>query len=131
MTGKATSAGGWILFAKPLQDAGFFASFRCQGPCDTGVPVRSKKLPTEARAYSSHYKEGALGSFRVTLDARGKILTRDALRPIGGQVRLAPRPHLPVDAAAVLLLFCAPMTGTASKSLLKAIWRRYRGQRGG
>src|SRR4029077_8993644 len=35
-------------------------------------------------------KEGDVSSYRVTFDPQGKILAREALRPIGGQVRLAP-----------------------------------------
>jgi hypothetical protein len=36
--------------------------------------------------------DGDLGVYRVTLDDRGKMLTREPLRFVGGQVRIAPSP---------------------------------------
>ena len=55
---------------------------------------RTRPVPKNCRRNRGHLhltikiKERALGSFRVTLDAQGRILTRDPLRPIGGQFRL-------------------------------------------
>ena len=35
---------------------------------------------------------GEVASYRVTLDAQGRMLTREPLRPGGGQMRIAPPP---------------------------------------
>ena len=44
ITGTPKSpGGGWLLLDKPLQDSGFYASFKCAGGCVTAVMVRAEE----------------------------------------------------------------------------------------
>ena len=86
------SAGGWLVLDRSLQDVAFFASFKCTQGCETGVLLRAEKTPGGMKGIYVSLTGGEVGSHRVTLDTQGRILTRDALRPGGGQMRIAPPP---------------------------------------
>jgi hypothetical protein len=87
----AQSAGGWLVLDRSLQDVAVFASFRCAPGCETGVLLRAEKTPSGMKGiYVS--LNGEVASSRVTLDAQGRMLGREALRPGGGQMRIAPPP---------------------------------------
>lgn len=90
VTGSAANGPGWLLSDKPLQDVGFFSSFRCSGACDTGVLLRAEKTAGGMKGIFVSLKPGDLATYRVTLDANGKELTREALRAANGQYRTAP-----------------------------------------
>ena len=92
ITGSASGNPGWLASDKSLQDLGFFASFRCSEPCDAGVLVRAQKTSTGMKGIYVSLKTGELGTYKVTWDAQGKELTREALRPANGQYRTAPAP---------------------------------------
>lgn len=89
-TAKAGSGGGWLVLDGSMQDVGINASFRCSEGCRSGVLLRAEKTPTGWKGIFISLAPGDTGPFRVTLDAEGKILTRDRLRAQGGQVRYAP-----------------------------------------
>ncbi len=92
-------AGGWLVLDKPLQDVGIFARFRCTGGCRTGVLLRAEKT---ADGYKGLYVALAgedPASYAIKLDASGREVSRDRLRPAGGQVRFAP-PAPPAGAGA-------------------------------
>jgi hypothetical protein len=89
-TAKTGSAGGWLVLDKSFQDVGVNAYFRCGEGCKSGVLFRAEKTPTGWKGVFVSLAPGDTGPFRVTLDADGKILTRDRLRSQGGQVRFAP-----------------------------------------
>src|SRR5215475_10580457 len=44
IAGDATTgkAGGWLFFNQSYQDAGLYASFQCEGVCDTGILMRAE-----------------------------------------------------------------------------------------
>ena len=85
------SGGGWLVLDRSLQDVALFASFKCAQGCETGVLFRAEKTSSGMKGiYVS--LTGEIASFRVTLDEQGRILTRNALRPGGGQMRIAPPP---------------------------------------
>ena len=84
--------GGWLVLDRSLQDVGFYASFRCAPGCTTGVLLRAEKTATGMKGIYVSLTSGEVESYRVTLDAQGQFLTRDALRPGGGQMRIAPPP---------------------------------------
>lgn len=92
--------GGWLVLDRPLQDVGFYASFRCAPGCKTGILLRAEKTANGMKGVYVSLTDGDAGSFRVTLDAQGQFLTRDALRPGGGQMRIAPPPDPNPPAAA-------------------------------
>jgi len=87
-TPRAGGSGGWLVLDKSLQDVAFFTSFRCDGDCKTGVLLRAEK--TSDGGMEGIYvslTSGDLNSYRVTLDAEGKELTREKLGPAGGSTR--------------------------------------------
>ena len=69
-----------------------FASFKCAQGCETGVLLRAEKTSGGMKGIYVALTGGDVASYRVTLDEQGRILTRDALRPGGGQMRIAPPP---------------------------------------
>ena len=82
--------GGWLVLDKSFQDVEFGADFKCVGACKTGVLLRAEKTPTGMKGVFLSLDEGEVGGYAVTLDANGKILTRERLRPGGGLMRVAP-----------------------------------------
>ena len=90
-------AGGWLLLDRSYQDVGFYASFQCAAGCQTGVLLRAEKTADGLKGILVSLNAGDIASYRVTLDAQGRELTRERLRSGGGSVRIAPPP--PPDAA--------------------------------
>ena len=86
------SAGGWLVLDRSLQDVAFFASFKCAQGCETGILLRAEKTSGGMKGIYVSLTGGEVASYRVTLDEQGRVLTRDALRPGGGQMRIAPPP---------------------------------------
>ena len=95
-----SAGGGWLVLDKSYQDLGFFASFRCEGNCKTGVLLRAQKTGTGMKGIYVSLTEGDLASYRVTLDAEGRELSREKLRPAAGQYRYAPKAAAPAGGAA-------------------------------
>jgi hypothetical protein len=90
IVGNGGQGGGWLILDKSFQDTGFFASFRCTGGCKAGVLLRAEKTPQGMKGVYMSLTEGDVAAYRVTLDAQGQELSRERLRPGGGQVRAAP-----------------------------------------
>ena len=82
--------GGWLVLDKSFQDVEFGADFKCASGCRTGVLLRAEKTPTGMKGIFLSLDEGEVGGYAITLDANGKILTRERLRPGGGLMRVAP-----------------------------------------
>lgn len=84
-------AGGWLVLDRSYQDVGFTAAFRCEGDCKAGVLLRAQKTATGMKGVYVSLAQGDLASYRVTLDAQGRELSREKLRPAAGQYRYAPK----------------------------------------
>ena len=82
--------GGWLILDKSFQDVEFGADFKCVGACRTGVLLRAEKTPMGMKGVFLSLNDGEIGGYAVTLDANGKELTRERLRPGGGLMRVAP-----------------------------------------
>ncbi|MEO5740670.1 MAG: DUF1080 domain-containing protein, partial [Vicinamibacterales bacterium] len=82
--------GGWLILDKSFQDVEFGADFKCAGGCRTGVLLRAENTPTGMKGVFLSLDDGEVGGYAVTLDANGKIVTRERLRPGGGLMRVAP-----------------------------------------
>ena len=79
------------MLDKSFQDVEFGADFKCTGGCKTGVLLRAEKTPTGHEGRFRLAQRGrAWARYAVTLDANGKELTRERLRPGGGLMRVAP-----------------------------------------
>ena len=91
LVGTPKSAdGGWLVLDKSFQDVEFGADFKCVGACRTGVLLRAEKTATGMKGVFLSLDAGEIGGYAVTLDANGKILTKERLRPGGGLMRIAP-----------------------------------------
>src|SRR5262245_11619267 len=84
--------GGWLVLDQSLQDTGFFAHFKCTGGCKSGVMLRAEKTSTGFKGVYVALTGEDVASYAITLDANGKELSRERLRPAGGQMRFAPPP---------------------------------------
>jgi hypothetical protein len=87
-----TPNGGWLVLDQSLQDAGFFAHFKCTGGCKSGVMLRAEKTASGFKAVYIALTGEEVASYAITLDASGKEVSRERLRPAGGQIRFAPPP---------------------------------------
>jgi hypothetical protein len=91
LVGTPKSAdGGWLVLDRSFQDVEFGADFKCTGACRAGVLLRAEKTPTGMKGIFLSLDAGEVGGYAVTVDANGKIVTRDRLRPGGGLMRIAP-----------------------------------------
>jgi 3-keto-disaccharide hydrolase len=85
--------GGWLVLDHSYQDVGFYASFQCAAGCRTGVLLRAEKTAGGGmKGVFVSLSDGEVASYALTLDAEGRELKRDRLRPGGGQMRIAPPP---------------------------------------
>src|SRR6478736_3807248 len=83
--------GGWLVLDKSLQDVQFGFELRCTGGCRTGVLLRAEKTPSGGlKGIFTSLVDKDVAGYAVTLDARGRELTRERLRPGGGMMRFAP-----------------------------------------
>ena len=112
------SGGGWLMSDRSYQDVALFTNFRCTGGCETGALFRIEKSGDGYKGYFVSLTERDTPSYLVTLDAQGKILTRERLRRGGGLIRVAPPaiPNAPTSPANiprynVKLPFTPPDTG--------------------
>jgi hypothetical protein len=85
--------GGWLMLDRSYQDVGLFAEFRCASGCETGALFRIEKTADGWKGIYVGLTEPETPSYSVTLDAQGKILTREKLRRGGGLMRIAPPPN--------------------------------------
>ena len=83
--------GGWLVLDQALQDTGFFAHFKCAGGCKSGVMLRAEKTATGFKGIYVALTGEDVASYAMTLDANGKEISRERLRPAGGQIRFARR----------------------------------------
>ena len=82
MIGKPLSGdGGWLMLDHSYQDVGLFAEFHCTGGCETGALFRVEKTADGWKGIYVSLTEPDTPSYSVTLDAQGKILTRDTAAP--------------------------------------------------
>ena len=84
--------GGWLLFKNPVQDVQMATSFQCAAGCQAGLLLRLEKTADGFKGVFVSISDTP-GAFAVTLDAQGRILTKEPLERGGGTVRaLAPPP---------------------------------------
>lgn len=101
-TGKPESpTGGWLMLEHAYQDVGLFANFKCSSGCEAGALFRAEQTADGWKGTFVSLTEPDTPSYSVTLDAHGKILTRDRLRRGGGLMRVAPpaNPNEPLQPA--------------------------------
>jgi hypothetical protein len=87
---RAGAQGGWLVLDKSFQDVNFFTRFRCNGPCKAGVLFRMQKTATGMTGVYVSLDDNDLKTYRLTLDAEGREVSRAALRPAAPFIRVAP-----------------------------------------
>jgi Domain of Unknown Function (DUF1080)/FG-GAP-like repeat len=90
--------GGWLVLDRSYQDAAFYALFRCNGGCQTGVLLRAEKTPEGVKGIYISLTEGDMAAYRVSLDPDGKELQREKLPSAPTGPRILP-PANPTGAA--------------------------------
>src|SRR4051794_14711392 len=74
-----SSAGGWLILDRPLQDVEFASDYRCTGGCRTGVMVRAQSNSEAIRGVYVALPDGQnpAGAFALKLDAQGHEVSRE------------------------------------------------------
>jgi len=89
---RGGTQGGWLVLDRSYQDVNFFTRFQCAGPCQAGVVFRLRKTNAGMTGIYVSLQDADLRTYRITLDGEGRITARDALRPVGPFLRVAPPP---------------------------------------
>lgn len=89
---RAGKEGGWLVLDRSYQDVNFFTRFRCAGPCQAGVVFRLRKTDAGMTGIYVSLQDADLRTYRITLNAEGRITAREALRPVAPFLRVAPPP---------------------------------------
>ena len=83
--------GGWLVLDKGYQDVQVAASYRCAPGCTAGIMVRSEKGADGTKGVYTVISGDERSTAAVTVDAQGKIASREPLvRGGGSMVRFAP-----------------------------------------
>jgi Domain of Unknown Function (DUF1080)/FG-GAP-like repeat len=90
IVGKGSAGSGWLVLDHSSQDTGFYAAFRCTGPCDTGVLLRMAKTADGITGTYLSLKGSAFTGENLTLDATGGVVESTKLRDAAGMIRYAP-----------------------------------------
>ena len=85
-----STAGGWLILDRPLQDTQFASTFRCTGGCKAGVMLRAETAADGIRGAYVALPEGGnpAATFALKLDPQGRELSREPLKPAGGMTRV-------------------------------------------
>ncbi len=73
------ASGGWLVFDKSFANVGLYASVSCSTGCKTGILMRLEKTATGMKGVFVSLSDADQGSYAITLDARGKELSRQKL----------------------------------------------------
>lgn len=81
ITGTADEGAGWLFFEKAYEDVAVFTRFRCSGPCDAGILLRTEKTGEGMKGLFVSLQPSDVAPYRITLDNQGRILSRELARP--------------------------------------------------
>ena len=92
------------MLDRSLSDVGFYTDIHCDGACQAGVLLRAHKTDEGWAGILVSVSPADLGSYEVTLDAKGKILSRRKLDSSKSEGGLASPmgANLSPDAAAMM-----------------------------
>lgn len=91
-TAKAGTTGGWLMLDHSFQDIGINTLIKVTRGTEAGILFRAEKSNGGMKGILVSIKDDSSGAYSVTLDAQGKVLSREKLRPAGGMIRVAPPP---------------------------------------
>jgi hypothetical protein len=89
-TVKPGGKGGWLVLDRSYQDVQFYANFRCNSGCQTGILLRAEKTPEGMKGIYISLTEGDMACYRVTLDPDGQELRREKLPSAPTSPRILP-----------------------------------------
>ncbi len=92
ITAKANGLPGYLVFDRGFQDIAIRSLFKADPNTELGFLFRMEKTDSGFKGFLVSIKGAEVGSYKVTLDAQGKELTREKLRNVGGIIRKAPAP---------------------------------------
>jgi hypothetical protein len=91
---KRHGTGGWLMLDRSYEDVVFRALFLCTGGSEAGILLRIKKTSEGMKGVLLSITNKEVTPYQVSLDAQGKELQREKLRPAGGIFyQLAPLPN--------------------------------------
>ncbi len=83
---------GWLILDKGYQEIAVHFAFKCDANTEIGLLLRAEKTADGYKGLLLAIKNGEAVNYRVTLDARGKELSREKLSRAGSTMRIAPKP---------------------------------------
>ena len=90
---KPGSAGGWLMLDRSFQDIGINTLIKITGGTEAGILFRGEKSGDGMKAVLVSINGDSSAAYNVMLDAQGKLISRERLRPAGGMIRMAPPPN--------------------------------------
>ena len=89
ITVDASSGTGLLMSNDDFENVAVFSRFRCEGPCDAGIVLRIEGMSDGMSAILVALEGETVAPYRVTMDDKGKILTKESARvnrggPAGG-----------------------------------------------
>jgi hypothetical protein len=90
ITVNANGGSAWLASARSFQDVGVNLLVKAAPGSEAGILLRMEKTTEGYKAILVTVKDDEARSYRITLDAQGKELSREVLRPAGNIIRLAP-----------------------------------------
>ena len=72
-------SGGWLVLDHGYQDVELSLSFRCEGPCKTGVLLRDGKAAEGSNGVYLSLSDDDVAPYHLVLDAQGKEVSRTKL----------------------------------------------------
>ncbi|CAL1516295.1 FG-GAP-like repeat-containing protein [Chitinophaga sp. MM2321] len=94
-TAKQKTSEGLLMFDQSFQDIGINTFIKITGDCEAGILFRAEKNGDGMKAVLVSISRDSSAAYSVTINAQGKVLSREKLRPAGGMIRIAP----PLDPA--------------------------------
>lgn len=92
--------GGWLMLDRVLQDVEVGFDLRTTPGARVGLLLRAERTPEGYKGVFVSLTQDDIGAYAVTLDANGRMLTREPLRRGGGLMRVAPPPPPPAEGGA-------------------------------
>lgn len=75
---------GWLLSNHHYQDVAFWTNFRCNGPCDAGILFRAERTEQGMEGVFVSLSPEDHAPYRVRINGKGRIVSRERLGPGGG-----------------------------------------------
>jgi hypothetical protein len=90
ITANAKEGSGWLVSGRSFQDVAVHLLIKTAPGSEAGLLVRMEKTADGYKAILVSVKDNEAASYRITLDAQGKELSREKLRIAGNIIRKAP-----------------------------------------